>query len=109
MSEWKTIKIKKDTYDTIKRMGVGIGKAVELMAKYQAESVEKKIENIRSEAESIADLLSSHGVFDIKFLNSKISEIEEVGDILNLKVVISLLIPNEEVRSSFKEILKVGK
>jgi predicted CopG family antitoxin len=106
--EYKSIKVKEDVYEGLKKMGVGLSKAVEVLLKKQREEIERKIDDVGRIGSEIAEIMLRHGFFDIKILKTAIIDVEEDGDILNIKGCISLSIPNEEARIKIKEVLCRG-
>jgi len=104
--EWKTIKIKRETYEELKRMGEGISKAVETLVKAQKEAFQRKIEDIEETAGEIADILLRSGIFDIKFRGAGISGVEEDGTILRIRGFVNIDIPNDEARTEIIRVLK---
>ena len=108
MSEekWRTIKVKKETYEQLKKMGVGIGRAVDLLVRLQKKKLERKIEDIREAASEIADILVEHGLFSIRVGSCGIESVEVEGDQVYVKGYANLIIPDEEVRNKIIEILR---
>ena len=103
---WKSIKVKKGVYEDLKRMGVGIGKAVEILAKQQQEAIERKIEDVKGLGSDIAEIMLEHGIFDIRFAGANIQEVEENGDQVQIRGFVNIIIPNEEARAKLVEVLK---
>ena len=107
MSEdWKTIKVRKETYEELKRMGEGISKAVDTLVKAQKEAFQKKIEDIEETAGEIADILLRSGIFDIKFRGAGINGVEEDGTILRIRGFVNIDIPNDEARAEIVRLLR---
>ena len=104
--EWKTIKVKKDTYEALKKMGVGIGRAVDLLVRLQKKRIERKIEDISEAASEIADILVKHGLFSIRLDSCGIESVEVEGDQVHVRGYANLIIPDEEVRNKIIEILR---
>ena len=103
--EWKSIKVKKGVYEDLKRMGKGIGKAVEILVKTQKSEVEKKIEDVKGLGSDIAQIMLEHGIFDIKFAGAGVEEVEENGDTLQIRGFVNVVIANEEARELVIEAL----
>ena len=106
---WKSIKVKEGVYDDLKRMGVGIGKAVEILTKTQKEEIESKIEDIKGLGSDIATIMLEHGIFDIRFAGANIQDVIEDGDILQIKGFVNVVVPSEEARAQIIEALKGGE
>ena len=104
--EWKTIKVKKETYEELKRMGEGISRAVDTLVKAQKEAFQKKIEDIEETAGEIADILLRSGIFDVKFRGAGISGVEEDGTILRVRGFVNIDIPNDEARAEIVRLLR---
>ena len=102
---WKSIKVKGKVYNDLKRMGKGVGKAVEILVKDQQEAFEHKLEDIEEVGKEIASILFESGVFDIKFAGAGIEDIEEDGELLVIKGYINVEIPNEEARAQIIDTL----
>jgi len=103
---YKTIKVKESAYDDLKRMGVGIGAAVDILVKSQRKQIEKKIEDIKGMSDEVAQLMLQHGIFDVKFSGAGITEVFEEGNIVHIKGYANIDIPDPEARASLIEILK---
>jgi len=107
MSEWKSIKVKKNVYDAIKRIGGGsISKALELIVKAQQRKIERKLGEINEIANEIVQLMFKHGLFSIKLAGFAIDSVELDGEYLNIKGNIRLYIPSEELRSKMYDLFK---
>lgn len=106
---WKSIKVKEKVYEDLKRMGVGIGKAVEILAKSQKEEIESKIEDIKGVGADIAEIMFEHGIFDIRFAGAGFHDVIEDGDILQIRGFVNVVVPNEEARAKIIETLKGGE
>lgn len=104
--EYKSIKVPEETYKDLKDLGKGIGKAVEVLVDEQKERFTEQIENIEGIADDLAEVIFESGIFDIKFKGMAIEEIEEVGDLLRIKGVVRVEIPNEDARYQIMTILK---
>jgi hypothetical protein len=104
--EYKTVKVRKDTYEALKRMGVGIGKAIEMLVKQQEQAVTRKIEDIEKAGRELAELFLKHGLFDIKLNGAGISGVTESGDVVRVSGYIDIRIPNDEARQKLVEVLK---
>jgi len=107
--EWQTIKVRKKTYDQLKKFNVGISRAVDVLLKTQKEMIESKIEDLRRVGESIAEVLFRYGVFNIKIQGASIDKVEEHGDTITVSGRVNIYIPHEEVRSRIVEILRGGE
>lgn len=104
--EWKSIKVKKRTYEDLKKMGKGISQAVEILVESQKEEIETKIEDIKDVADDVAQILLEHGVFDIRFAGAGVEDIKEDGETITVKGFIRVIIPHEEARAKLIEVLK---
>lgn len=104
--EYQSIKVRKDVYDDLKRMGVGIGKAIEILVKTQQEQITRKIENIEAVSNDIVELMLQHGVFDIRFAGAGINSVVEADKVVQINGYVNISIPNEEARTKLVEILR---
>ena len=104
--EWRSIKVPEETYEELKGMDKGIGKAVELLVKEQKERFEKKLEDIEMSAGEIANIMLEAGLFDIKLRGMGVSDIEENGSMIRFKGYINVEIPNDDARAQILEVLK---
>lgn len=103
--EWKSIKVKEGVYEDLKRMGVGIGKAVEILAAQQKELLGRKIEDVKELGSDIAEIMLEHGIFDIKFAGVGIQEVKEEGEMIQIRGFVKIIIANEEARKKVIETL----
>jgi len=108
LSEFKTIKVRKETYDELKRLGVGISKAVEILVEEQKHRIQRKIDDIRAVGKDIANILLEHGVFDIRFKGAEITDVQVDGDTIYITARAGVSIPNEEARMKILEVIGVG-
>jgi len=106
--EYKSIKVREDVYEGLKKMGIGLSKAVEVLLEKQREEIGKRIDDIGRIGSEIAGIMLRQGFFDIKILKTAITDVEEDGDVLNIKGYISISIPNQEAREKIKEVLCRG-
>ena len=104
--KYKSIKVKEGVYKDLKRMGKGIGEAVEILVEAQKESVEKKIEDVKGLGSDIAEIMLEHGIFDIKFKGAGVQDIEENGDVVTIRGFVNVEIANEEARAKLIEVLE---
>ena len=104
--EWKSIKVTEETYKHLKKMGKGIGKAVEILVKRQREAFEEKLEDVEEVAGDIASVLLESGIFDISFKGAGIEDIEENGTMVRIKGFINIDIPDEDARAQIMSIIK---
>ena len=104
--EWKTIKVRRETYEELKRMGEGISRAVDLLVKTQKEAFQRKVKDIEKTAGEIADILLRSGIFDIKFRGAGISGVEEDGTLIRIRGFVDIDIPNDEARAEIIRVLE---
>lgn len=109
---FKSIKVKEGVYEELKEtgkeMGVGIGKAVEILVDAKRAAVTKKIEDISEISEEIADILLESGLLDIKFRGAGIENASIDGDCLFIHGYISVQIPDASARKEIYEVLIGG-
>jgi len=103
---YRTVKVTEDVYRSLKDMGVGISKALEIMVKTQKSAIESKVKNIEASAQEIAQLMFQKGIFDVRFRGGGVSSVEEDGDSLIIYGFAKLSIPNDELRAKVKEVLE---
>lgn len=104
--EWKTIKVTEETYEELKKMGKGIGKAVEILVEGQKKAFEEKLEDVEGIAEDIAAVLFESGIFDIRFKGFGVDDITEEGTMIHVRGFIDIDIPNAEAREQIIAIVK---
>jgi len=104
--KWKSIKITEATYNSLARMGKGMGKAVEILVARQRKNFEKKLQDAQEVANDLASVLFESGIFDISFKGVGIEEVEEVGSVIRVKGFIDINIPSEEARKQVIETIK---
>lgn len=104
--KWHSIKVREETYEELKRMGEGIGKAVDILVKEQKQKFERKLEDIEASAGDIANILLEAGIFDIKFKGAGVSDIEENGTLIRVRGYVNIDIPNDDARSQILSVLK---
>jgi len=102
----KSIKVPEETHKQLEEMGVGISKAVEILAEEGTEAVEKKIEEISQLGEELGTILLERGLFDIRFAGASIVDIKEDGEIVDINARIKIAIADEEARKAVIEALK---
>ena len=110
--EWQSIKVEKGVHENLKDlskdMGVGIGKAVEVLVETRRSAVTKKIEDISEISGEIADILLESGLLDIKFKGAGIENASIDGDCLFIHGYISVEIPDASARKEIYEVLSNG-
>jgi len=104
--KWTTVKVPKETYDALKRMGMGIGKAIEVLVKSQQQRLEQRLGEIEEAGRDIADILIKSGFFNIKLLGGKVTEVSEEGSRLTISGYLVVDVPNEDVRKRIIERLR---
>jgi len=107
--EWQTIKVRKKTYNQLKKLNVGISRAIDILLETQREMIENKIEDLRRMGESIAEVLFRYGVFNIKVQGASIDGVEENGETITITGRVNIYVPHDEVRSKIVEILRGGE
>jgi len=106
MSEYKSIKVREDVYEELKKMGIGISKAIEILLKEQKEKIMEKMESIEKIAQDIGEVMLSEGIFDIRFRGAKILDVQESDDDIAITGMVVINIPNEHARKVLIEKLK---
>ncbi|MCM8802831.1 MAG: hypothetical protein NC827_05945 [Candidatus Omnitrophica bacterium] len=111
--EWKSIKIKKDVYEELKRQGVSISEAIKLLVEKEKERIEEKMLSIEKSAKEFLPYLLKAGLFNIKISGIILNGYEEADDNIIVDGKIIFNIRSYEVRERFKnfleEIKKGGK
>lgn len=103
--EWRSIKVRENTYEELKKMGEGIGKAVDILVKEQREAFEKKIGEVDELAGDIATVLFDSGIFDIKFKGMVVEKAAEYGSLVRFRGYVDIDIPNAEARIQIIDLL----
>jgi len=106
--DWKSIKIKADTKEKLEDMGVGIGRAVEILVEAKRQAVSDKIGNISELTGDIADILLSSGMLDIKFRGSGIDDVSIDGDCVVIRGFIKAGISDADAREEIYRVMKDG-
>ena len=106
--DWKSVKIRAGTKDKLEEMGVGIGKAVEMLVEARQEAVSAKIEDITDITGEIAEILLSSGLLDIKFRGGGIDDVSMEDDCITIHGYVKAGIPEDGVRQEIFEAIKRG-
>ena len=110
--EWTSIKVKKEVRDKLREnaqaMGVGVGKAVEILVEARQEAISQKIENIEEIGNEIADILLSSGLLDIKFRGAGVEDINIDDKCIYIHGFIKIEIPDEKARLEIYRVIKDG-
>lgn len=106
--DWKSVKIKAGTKEKLEDMGVGIGKAVEMLVDARQGAVSAKIEDITEITGEIAEILLSSGLLDIKFRGGGVDDVSMDGDCITIHGYVKAGIPEEGVRQEIFEAIKRG-
>ena len=105
--EWKSVKIKGETYERLKKLGgESISKSIDDLIGAAQSRFEETISDAKSAAQDIANYLVTHGYFDIRFRNLAISNVSVQGDVLHLRLLAEIKVPNKEVLEKIVGILK---
>lgn len=64
--KYKSVKIPKETYEELKKLGQGISRAVTALVKSREALIEEKFSELESKGREIAELLFRYGVFDVR-------------------------------------------
>ena len=104
--KYKSIKVKEGVYEDLKRMGKGIGEAVEILVKTQKQEIERKVDDVKELGSDIAAIMLEQGIFDIKFRGAGVQDVEENGDVVTVRGFVNVEIANEEARAKIIEVLK---
>ena len=95
---WRSIKVKEDTYQRLRSMGLGIDKAIRTLLKEREEEIVGKITSIERKAREIADEMIRRGVFDIRFKGASIISVSEENDDLVIKLFLRINVPDPGLR-----------
>jgi len=101
--KYANIKVKKETYQELKRLGVGISKAVETLAAAQKEAIQEKIGEVSEIGKELADIMMEKGLLDIKFKGLKVESASEEGEDVIFRGLVRIGIPNAEARAQLLE------
>ncbi|MCJ7759911.1 hypothetical protein MUP59_02055 [Candidatus Bathyarchaeota archaeon] len=104
--ERKTIKVAPETHKKLEEMGVGIGKAVDILVEERAQQVAEKVEEISELGAQIGEILLAHGVFDIRFAGAAIQNVDVQGENLEITCLLKIAVPDEEVRKAIIDAVK---
>ena len=105
MSEWKSIKVRKEIYEKLKGMGVGISKAIEILVKAQKKQIERRFVELEKAADELVKYMFEKGVFDIKITGASVTSVEEIGSTVRIEGCIDVYIPDEDIRRKIVEML----
>jgi len=105
----KSIKVSEETHKQLEEMGIGISKAVEILAEEGTEAVEKKIEEISQLGEELGTIMLERGLFDIRFAGASITDVKEDGEIVDINARIKIAISDDKARKAVIEALKPKK
>lgn len=103
--EWRSIKVRENTYEELKKMGEGIGKAVDILVKEQKERFEEKIGEVDELAGDIATVLFDSGIFDVKFKGMVVEKAAEYGSLVRFRGYVDIDIPNADARTRIIDLL----
>jgi len=106
--DWKSIKVKAETKDKLEDMGVGIGKAVEILIDAKQRAVSDKIGDISEITGEIADILLESGMLDIKFKGSGIDDVSIDDDCIIIRGFIKAGISDINAREEIYRVIKDG-
>jgi len=106
MSEWATIKIKKEVKKKIEEMGLGISRAVEKLVEMKEKAIKESMRDFEEMGQQLADIILQSGLFDIKIKGGGIIGVEEEGEDIVITGVIRIGVPDPDIRASIKEVLQ---
>jgi len=106
--DWKSIKVKADTKEKLEDMGVGIGKAVEILVEAKRQAVSDKIGDLGKITGDIADILLSSGMLDIKFMGSGIDDVSIEDECVVIRGFIKAGISDADAREEIYRVIKDG-
>lgn len=106
--DWKSVKIKASTKEGLEEMGVGIGKAVEMLVEAKRSAVTDKIDDISGITEEIADILLESGLLDITFRGSGVEKVSMEDDCIIVHGYIRAGIVDDNARQEIFEVIKRG-
>ena len=105
--EWKTIKLRRETYEKLKNLGgESISKSINDLINAATTKVESAVQDTKKIAEQLALYLVQHGYFDIKFRNFNIYRVVVEGDIVKIEGGVSISIPNREVLDKVVQMMR---
>jgi len=110
--KYESIKVKLDTREKLKgaadSMGVGIGKAVEMLVDAREQAIAQKVEDIGELANEVADILLDSGLLDVKFRGAGVEDAELSDNCLVIRGFIKIEIPDENARKEILGVLRTG-
>ena len=106
--DWKSIKVKAETKEKLEDMGVGIGKAVEILVEAKQKAISGKIGDLSDITGDIADILLSSGMLDIKFMGSGIDDVSMEDDCIVIRGFIKAGISDTDAREEVYRVIKDG-
>lgn len=106
--DWKSIKVKAETKEKLEDMGVGIGKAVEILVEAKQKAISGKIGDLSDITGDIADILLSSGMLDIKFMGSGIDDVSMEDDCIVIRGFIKAGISDADAREEVYRVIKDG-
>lgn len=104
--KWTTVKIPEGTYEALKKMGLGISGAIQVLVESQQRALEMKMGEIEETGREIANILMESGFFNVKFLGGNVTSVNEKGSVITVHGYFAIDIPNEEARQKIIEKLR---
>ena len=104
--EYKSVKIRKEVYEELKKKGVSISEAIKILLEKEKERFEEKMLNIEKSARELIPYLVKAGLFNVKVEGIFLNGYSEEGSNLIINGKIVLRIPDVEVRERFKQFLE---
>ncbi len=110
--KYESIKVKVETReklrDAAEGMGVGIGKAVEILVETRQQAISDKIGDLNEITGEIADILLSSGMLDVKFKGSGIDSVTMEDDCVIIHGFIKAGITDADAREEIFRVIKDG-
>jgi len=104
--KWASLKIKRETKEKLKDMGIGISRAVDKIVEAKEQVVKEKVQDIAEVGEDIANVLIQSGLFDIKFRGGRITGVSEDGEEIKIDGYFLIGISDKDVREEIVDIIK---
>jgi hypothetical protein len=104
--EYKSVKVPQKTYDQLKAMGQGYGKALEVIVESQKQAIEQKVTEIGEIGRRLYEEVLAKGLFNIKIAGVRVGEVREDGNniFINLEAIIE--VPDVDARRAIMDAVK---
>jgi predicted CopG family antitoxin len=103
--KWKTVKIRTETYEQLKKLGTGISEAIDILVKEKASEIETSLEQASVLGRQIADEMLKAGLWNIRFRGFKIDSVDSKGETVSISGRVMIDIPSESAREKIIEVI----